>query len=98
MQQTGIDSGYIHSIINQRLATFLRRTDVDTNPPVNLVERKMFNPNSVSAWFSSIVAIINQLSLLTIVLTGAAVIRERKHGTLEHLLMMPLTAFEIAMA
>jgi ABC-2 type transport system permease protein len=65
---------------------------------VNLVERKMFNPNGVSAWFSSIVAIMNQLSLLTIVLTGAAVIREREHGTLEHLLVMPLTAFQIAMA
>jgi hypothetical protein len=26
------------------------------------------------------------------------VIREREHGTLEHLLVMPLTAFEIAMA
>src|SRR6185503_2377229 len=54
--------------------------------------------NGVSAWFSSIVAIINQLTLLTIVLTGAAVIREREHGTLEHLLVMPLNAFEIAMA
>jgi len=98
MQQAGIGAGYIHSIITQRLTTYLRRTDVDTSPPVNLVERKMFNPNGVSAWFSSIVAIINQLSLLTIVLTGAAVIREREHGTLEHLLVMPLSAFEIAMA
>ena len=44
---------------------------------MNLVQRKMFNPNGVSAWFSSIVAIMNQVSLLTIVLTGAAVIRER---------------------
>jgi len=44
------------------------------------------------------VAIINQITLLTVVLTGAAVIREREHGTLEHLLVMPLTAFEIAMA
>jgi ABC-2 type transport system permease protein len=35
---------------------------------------------------------------LTVVLTGAAVIREREHGTLEHLLVMPLSAFEIAMA
>ena len=65
---------------------------------MNLVVRKMFNPNGVSAWFSSIVGIINQLTLLTIVLTGAAVIREREHGTLEHLLVMPLTAFEIALA
>ena len=66
--------------------------------PVNLVIRKMFNPNGVSAWFMSVVAIINQMTMLTIILTGAAVIREREHGTLEHLLVMPLTAFEIAMA
>jgi ABC-2 type transport system permease protein len=63
-----------------------------------MVVRKLFNPNGVSSWFKSIVAIINQISLLTVVLTGAAVIREREHGTLEHLLVMPLTAFEIAMA
>ena len=98
MQQAGIGAGYIHNIITQRLSAYLKRTDVNTNGPVNLVQRKMFNPNGVSAWFSSIVAIINQLSLLTIVLTGAAVIREREHGTLEHLLVMPLTPFEIAMA
>ena len=98
MQQGGIGAGYIHNIITQRLTIYLKRRDVDTSGSVNLVERKMFNPNGVSAWFSSIVAIINQLSLLTIVLTGAAVIREREHGTLEHLLVMPLTAFQIAMA
>lgn len=98
MQQGGIGAGYIHNIITQRLTNYLRRMNINTTGPVNLVERKMFNPNGVSAWFSSIVAIINQLSLLTIVLTGAAVIREREHGTLEHLLVMPLTAFQIAMA
>jgi ABC-2 type transport system permease protein len=98
MQQGGIGASYIHNIITQTLTTFLSRMNIDTSAPVNLVERKMFNPNGVSAWFSSIVAIMNQLSLLTIVLTGAAVIREREHGTLEHLLVMPLTAFQIAMA
>ena len=98
MQQAGIGAGYIHNIITDRLSNYLRRTDINTSAPVNLVERKLFNPNGVSAWFSSIVAIMNQISLLTIVLTGAAVIREREHGTLEHLLVMPLTPFEIAMA
>ena len=98
MQQAGIGAGYIKNIISQRIDTFLTRTDIDTGKPVNMVVRKLFNPNGVSAWFSSIVGIINQLTLLTIVLTGAAVIREREHGTLEHLLVMPLTAFEIALA
>ena len=98
MQQAGIGAGYIRNIINDRIASFMQRSDPEAREPVNLVVRKMFNPNGVSAWFSSVVAIINQLTLLTIVLTGAAVIREREHGTLEHLLVMPLTAFEIAIA
>ena len=98
MQQAGIGAGYIKSILDERIRTFLQRTDQDQPDPVRLVVRRLFNPNAISAWFSSIVAIINQLTLLTVVLTGAAVIREREHGTLEHLLVMPLTAFEIAMA
>lgn len=98
MQQAGIGTGYIKNIINDRIASFLSRTDVAPPQPVNLVVRRLFNPNGVSAWFTSVVGIINQITLLTVVLTGAAVIREREHGTLEHLLVMPLSAFEIAMA
>jgi len=98
MQQAGIGAGYIKNIISDRIATFLQRRDIDTSPPIQLVVRKAFNPNGVSAWFTSVVGIINQLTLLTIVLTGAAVLREREHGTLAHLLVMPLTAFEIAIA
>ena len=99
MQQAGIGAGYIKNIISDRVASVLsgaprRRSE----KPVNLVVRKLFNPNGVSSWFKSVVAIINQITLLTVVLTGAAVIREREHGTLEHLLVMPLSAFEIAMA
>lgn len=98
MQQASIGAGYIRNIINDRVHSYLKRTDVRAPKPVNLVVRKLFNPNGISSWFKSIVAIINQISLLTIVLTGAAVIREREHGTLEHLLVMPLTSFEIAIA
>ncbi len=98
MQQAGIGAGYIRNIVQDRVGSFLARTDETRAQPVNLVIRKLFNPNGVSSWFKSIVAIINQITLLTVVLTGAAVIREREHGTLEHLLVMPLSAFEIAMA
>ena len=98
MKQAGIGADYIKNIINQRISTFLKRTDEKAREPVNLVVRRMFNPNGISSWFTSVVAIINQVTLLTVVLTGAAVIREREHGTLEHLLVMPLSAFEIAMA
>jgi ABC-2 type transport system permease protein len=98
MQQAGIGAGYITNIITDRVYTFLHRTEEAPAPPIDLVVRKLFNPNTTSSWFKSVVAIINQITLLTVVLTGAAVIREREHGTLEHLLVMPLTSFEIAMA
>jgi ABC-2 type transport system permease protein len=98
MQQAGIGSGYIKRIISQRLSQILQRSDVDANDVIRLNVRKAYNPNGESSWFTSVVGIINQLTLLTVVLTGAAVIREREHGTLEHLLVMPLTAFEIAIA
>jgi ABC-2 type transport system permease protein len=98
MQQAGVGAGYIRSIINDRVSSFLKRTDQTRAQPISLVIRKLFNPNGQSSWFKSVVAIINQISLLTVVLTGAAVIREREHGTLEHLLVMPLTAFQIAVA
>lgn len=98
MQQAGIGANYIRNIVNQRVATFLARSDVEATGPINLVVRKIFNPNGITSWFTSVVAIINQITLLTVVLTGAAVIREREHGTLEHLLVMPLSSFEIAMA
>ncbi len=98
MQQAAIGAGYIKNIINQRVTSFFSRGSGSTEQPINLVVRRLFNPNGVSAWFASVVGIINQVTMLTIILTGAAVIREREHGTLEHLLVMPLSAFEIAMA
>jgi ABC-2 type transport system permease protein len=41
---------------------------------------------------------INVITLLAVVLSGAALIREREHGTLEHLLVMPLSPVEIMLA
>ena len=98
MQQAGIGANYIKNIVDDRIRTVMSSTDVEDAGPMNLVVRKMFNENGVSAWFVSIVGIINQLPLLTVVLTGAAVIRERERGTLEHLLVMPLSSTEIALA
>jgi len=57
-----------------------------------------FNPNLERLWFGAVIEIINEVTMLSIVLTGAALIREREHGTVEHLLVMPVTPFEIMMS
>src|SRR3954454_9408828 len=67
MQQAGIGAGYIRNIINDRVSSFLERAEVARPQPINLVIRKLFNPNALSSWFKSVVAIINQITLLTVV-------------------------------
>jgi ABC-2 type transport system permease protein len=57
-----------------------------------------FNPNLEQSWFGSLMEIINNVTMLSIILTGAALIREREHGTIEHLLVMPVTPAEIMLA
>jgi ABC-2 type transport system permease protein len=41
------------------------------------------------------ISVVSNLTLLAIVLTGAALLREREHGTVEHLLVMPVRPAEI---
>lgn len=98
MLQASVGAGYIQNILSDQVTEFLTRADPDLQTPAKLVIRRAFNPNGDTSWFNSIVALVNQVTLLTTVLTGAALIREREHGTIEHLLVMPLSAFEIAVA
>src|SRR5208337_1057966 len=75
-------------------------TRQDNPPPVPIGQqvRIAFNPNVTTAWFTSVMGIISSTTMLAIILAGAAVVRERERGTVEHLLVMPVTPFEIAMA
>jgi ABC-2 type transport system permease protein len=63
--------------------------------PVDLDLRVRFNPNLTQSWFGGVVDFIFQVSMIAMVLTGASLIREREHGTIEHLLVMPVTPFQI---
>ena len=63
-----------------------------------MVTRVKFNPNLKSAWFTSVMQIINNITMLAVILTGAALIREREQGTVEHLLVMPVVPPEIMLS
>ncbi len=98
MVQAGLGAGYTRQIINTEIDRFLARSEGTPPSPATLAVRVAFNPNVTTAWFTSVMAIINNVTMLAIILSGAAIIREREHGTMDHLLVMPLTPFEIAMA
>jgi ABC-2 type transport system permease protein len=98
MMQAGIGSGYIEQIIDGEVQRYVARADVPAAPAVDLVVRVAFNPNVTTQLFNAVMAIISNVNMLALVLAGAAIIREREHGTMDHLLTMPLTPFEIAAA
>ncbi|CAH1660161.1 ABC transporter family protein YhhJ [Hyphomicrobiales bacterium] len=98
MTQAGNGAVYIQQIIAQEIANRQAGRETTTQLPINLVVRARFNPNLDSGWFSSVMQVLNNVTLLTIILTGAALIREREQGTVEHLLVMPVTPIEIMLA
>jgi ABC-2 type transport system permease protein len=98
MVQAGLGSGYAQQIVESEIAEFLSHTETTTPSPVNLAVRIAFNPNVTTAWFTSVMGIIGSITMLAIILAGAALVREREHGTMDHLLVMPLSPFEIAMS
>ena len=94
MTQAGIGSGYISNIINQETQVFLKQGYKNSINP-NLVVRYKYNPNLTAEWFGSINEVINNIVMISILLSAASLVREREHGTIEHLLVMPLKSFEI---
>jgi len=95
--QAGNGASYLRTAIANEIQRFISGRG-DSGPPINLVVRAAFNPNLKTSWFSAMTQVINQITLLTVILTGAALIREREQGTVEHLLVMPLGPTEIMLA
>jgi ABC-2 type transport system permease protein len=98
VSQAFTGAGYIQNIGVNEVAEFVRRYRADLPQQAGLAVRVAFNPNLTRTWFGSVMEVINQITMLSIILTGAALIREREHGTIEHLLVMPVTPLEIMLA
>ena len=72
--------------------------DASAQVPIGLTSRALFNANLQGGWFLALLQIVNHITILAVLLTGTALLREREHGTLDHLLVLPLTALEIMLA
>ncbi len=98
MSQAFLGSGYIQSIALGEVAEFVQRERSVSTPVLDLAMRMRFNPALDNTWFMGVMELINNVTMLSIILTGAALIREREHGTIEHLLVLPLKPVEIMLA
>ena len=98
MTQAGVGTAYIQQIIVRETSAFLKQRGSNQNVPIDPVYRALFNQNLEAIRFNAIMEIIKNVTILTVILVGAAIIREREHGTIEHLLVMPVGPSEIAAA
>ncbi|PLW69568.1 ABC transporter permease [Pseudohalioglobus lutimaris] len=98
VSQAQLGTDYVSNIVQSETRMFLSGSPDAPTPPLRLELRRAFNPNGNPVWFKAVSSLLNQLSLLTIALTGAAMLREREHGTIEHLMVMPLTPVEVALS
>jgi len=94
MGQAFTGAGYIQQIVSKEVNSFLNNGQ-EIKTPVKTVVRNRYNANLTQSWFKAVMQLVNNITMLAIILTGAALIKERENGTLEHLLVMPVTPFEI---
>lgn len=98
MSQAFAGNNYVQHIVLGEVNEFVQRYRSAATPAVDLAVRMRFNPSLTPVWFGSLMELVNLVTMLSIILTGAALIREREHGTVEHLLVMPVTPTEIMLA
>lgn len=98
MSQAFSGSSYVQQMALGEVLEFVQHYRGVRPLPVELVMRARSNPNLEESWFGALMELINNVTLLSIILSGAALIREREHGTIEHLLVMPVTPAQIMLA
>ena len=96
MSQAGRGPSYLENIVNRTVEPYRQEGEQSrARELASLDTRARFNPNMHQGWFDAINQIVNNITVLAIFLTGAAVLRERERGTIEHLLVMPLHPYEL---
>ncbi|MDF2119183.1 ABC transporter permease [Roseiarcaceae bacterium H3SJ34-1] len=96
--QAAVGTAYIQEIIMRETTSFLKQRGANSAVPIDPVIRALFNSNLETLRFTASMGVINNVTILAIILVGAAVMRERERGTIEHLLVMPVLPSEILAA
>ncbi len=101
VSQAYVGSNYIRQIINNEILNYLRsaiKSNNNSRPIFEQVVRVRYNPNMQSEWFMSIAEMVMMGTILSIMLPAVALVREKESGTIEHLLVMPITPQEIMLS
>lgn len=96
-------AGYVAQIAGEYSLEILERQGYGSDafkslPVIDERLRVEFNQNIESSWFTSLLELLNMFTMVSLLLTAAAMVREKEYGTLEQLLLTPATPGEIFMA
>mgnify|MGYP000997856966 CR=1 FL=1 len=72
--------------------------DERRQPQVVLKPRVFYNPNQKGEWFASLIELFSVITLVSLLLPAAAMVREKEAGTIEQLLVTPALPVEIMAA
>ena len=75
-----------------------RGVDPENLPAIGNRPRMWHNPDLTESWFSAISDLLSMMTVACILLPAAALVREKERGTIEQLLVSPLTPFQIMLA
>jgi ABC-2 type transport system permease protein len=106
---SNVTMGYLASAYGQRIVTAYaqdlalraarqRGIDTRTLPSVRNETRVWYNPNLNGHWFNAIGQWLTMMTVLAILLPATALVRERERGTVEQLLVAPLSSTQIMMS
>ena len=70
MTQAMSGAGYIQQIIQSEVNEYVLRNREISQLPIDLAIRSRFNPTLENIWFNSVMQIINNVAMLSIILTG----------------------------
>lgn len=96
--QAMIGAASIRRIVQDEVGRYVHPDASAEQAEVGQVVRVTVNPNRESRWLMGVMELAMTITMLAIVLPAAALLREREHGTIGRLLIMPLTPWEIVMS
>ena len=70
----------------------------DSLPGIDSRVRVEYNPNIDHTWFTSLLEVFNMITLIGMLLTAAALVREKLYGTLDQLMVTPVQPLELFLA
>jgi ABC-2 type transport system permease protein len=94
--------GYLASSYSANIGAEFSRDWVTQNqaataetPTIDNRTRIRYNPTLNEAWFNTIAELLIMMTVACLMLPAAALVREKERGTIEQLLVSPLTPFQI---